>query len=51
MFGHQTKMEAILQAHCRDAEMTAQFEAELHERQRRSDTEAKKHRDIERLEK
>ena len=42
MFEHQTKMGAILEAHSRDAEMRAQFEAELHERQRRNDAEAKK---------
>ena len=42
MFEHQTKMEAILQAQGRDAEMRAQFEAELHEIQRRSDTETKR---------
>ena len=35
-------MEAILQAHGRDAEMRAQFEAEFHERQRRNDAEAKR---------
>ena len=48
MFEHQTKMEVILQAHGRDAEIRAQYEAELLERQRRNDVEAKRFLEVER---
>ncbi len=48
MSEHRTKMEAVLQAHGRGPEMRAQFEAELHERQRRSVAEAKRFVEAER---
>jgi hypothetical protein len=48
MFEHHTKMEVILQAQGRDAEVRAQYEAELLERQRRNDAEAKRFLEVER---
>ena len=49
MFEHQTKMEVIHQAHGRDAEIRAQYEAEVLERQRRNDVEARRLLEVERL--
>jgi len=48
MFEHHTKMEVILQAQGRDAEIRAQYEAELLERQRRNDVEARRLLEVER---